>query len=138
MESGQLKASIATFSTVIRRKPGFAEGWNKRARRRAAAVPRIATRSKRNPYHFGALAGYGQIYFRLEQYQKAIDYGSARCEELEHARRRGSIKATEQLLRTTQEFGVKRGTTLSRRSPAARRCRTGVTEPPVRPPSPSE
>ncbi len=29
---------------------------------------------KRNPYHFGALAGYGQIYFQLEQYGKAIEY----------------------------------------------------------------
>ena len=29
---------------------------------------------KRNPYHFGALAGYGQIYFQLEQYEKAIQY----------------------------------------------------------------
>ena len=29
---------------------------------------------KRNPYHFGALAGYGQIYFRLEDYERAIDY----------------------------------------------------------------
>ena len=27
---------------------------------------------KRNPYHFGALAGYGQIHFELEQYDKAI------------------------------------------------------------------
>ena len=29
---------------------------------------------KRNPKHFGALSGYGQIYFRLEQYDKAIEY----------------------------------------------------------------
>ena len=29
---------------------------------------------KRNPYHFGALSGYGQIYFQLEQYEKAIVY----------------------------------------------------------------
>jgi tetratricopeptide (TPR) repeat protein len=29
---------------------------------------------KRNPNHFGALAGYGQIYFRLEPYDKAIRY----------------------------------------------------------------
>jgi tetratricopeptide (TPR) repeat protein len=29
---------------------------------------------KRNPHHFGALAGYGQIYFQLEQYDKAIEY----------------------------------------------------------------
>ena len=29
---------------------------------------------KRNPRHFGALSGYGQIYFRLEQYEKALEY----------------------------------------------------------------
>ena len=29
---------------------------------------------KRNPRHFGALSGYGQIYFRLEQFDKAIEY----------------------------------------------------------------
>jgi len=29
---------------------------------------------KRNPYHFGALAGYVQIYVRLEYYDRALDY----------------------------------------------------------------
>jgi tetratricopeptide (TPR) repeat protein len=29
---------------------------------------------KRNPYHFGALSGYGQIYFHLERYDKALEY----------------------------------------------------------------
>ena len=29
---------------------------------------------KRNPYHFGALAGYGQIHFQQENYEKAIRY----------------------------------------------------------------
>jgi len=29
---------------------------------------------KRNPAHFGALSGYGQIYVRLEQYEKALIY----------------------------------------------------------------
>ena len=29
---------------------------------------------KRNPRHFGALSGYGQIYFGLEQFDKAIEY----------------------------------------------------------------
>jgi tetratricopeptide (TPR) repeat protein len=80
MERGQLKQAIATFSEVIRRKPGFAEGWNKRAtalflsgdlKRSLADCDEVL---KRNPYHFGALAGYGQIYFQLEQYSKAIEY----------------------------------------------------------------
>jgi tetratricopeptide (TPR) repeat protein len=80
MQAGQLKESIATFSEVIRRRPAFAEGWNKRAtalflagdfRKSLADCDEVM---KRNPYHFGALAGYGQIYFQQEQYEKAIKY----------------------------------------------------------------
>lgn len=80
MQASRYKASIATFTEVIRRKPAFAEGWNRRA-----TVLYLAgeyTRSiadcdevmKRNPHHFGALAGYGQIYFQLGQFEKAIEY----------------------------------------------------------------
>ncbi len=80
MQAGQLRESIATFTEVIRRKPAFAEGWNKRAtvlflagefRKSLADCDQVM---KRNPYHFGALAGYGQIYFQQEQYDKAIRY----------------------------------------------------------------
>src|SRR5580765_3020087 len=80
MQSGRHGEAIATFSEVIRRKPAFAEGWNKRAtalflagelRKSLADCNEVM---KRNPNHFGALAGYGQIYFRLEQYEKAIEY----------------------------------------------------------------
>jgi tetratricopeptide (TPR) repeat protein len=80
MQGRQFEAAIATFSEVIRRKPAFAEGWNKRAtvlflagelRKSLADCDEVM---KRNPNHFGALAGYGQIYFQLEQYEKAIEY----------------------------------------------------------------
>lgn len=80
MQGGRLEESIAVFSEVIRRRPGFAEGWNKRAtayflagdyRRSLADCDEVM---KRNRQHFGALSGYGQIYFRLEQYAKAIEY----------------------------------------------------------------
>jgi tetratricopeptide (TPR) repeat protein len=80
MQNQQFRAAIATFSEVIRRKPSFAEGWNKRAtvlflagelKRSLADCDEVM---KRNPNHFGALAGYGQIYFQLEQYEKAIEY----------------------------------------------------------------
>ena len=80
MQAGELKESVATFSEVIRRKPAFAEGWNKRAtalflagdfRKSLADCDEVM---KRNPYHFGALAGYGQIYFQQERYEKAIQY----------------------------------------------------------------
>ncbi|MEO8486548.1 MAG: tetratricopeptide repeat protein [Betaproteobacteria bacterium] len=78
--AGELDDAIATYSEVIRRKPAFAEGWNKRAtvrylsgdfRRSLADCDEVM---KRNPHHFGALAGYGQIYLELEQYEKAIGY----------------------------------------------------------------
>ena len=32
---------------------------------------------KRNPYDFGALAGYAQIYVRLRYYERALAY--SRC-----------------------------------------------------------
>ena len=80
MEAGQHAASVSTFSEVIRRRPDFAEGWNKRAtvhylagesRKSLADCDEVL---KRNPRHFGALSGIGQIYFRLEEYEKAIQW----------------------------------------------------------------
>jgi tetratricopeptide (TPR) repeat protein len=80
MASGDFDAAIATFSRVIAREPGFAEGWNKRAtvyflagdlRRSLADCDEVM---KRNPDHFGALAGYALIYARLEYYERALDY----------------------------------------------------------------
>lgn len=80
MQSRDFDASIATFTRIIETKPDFAEGWNKRAtvyfligdyRRSLADCDEVV---KRNPYHFGALAGYGQIYLHLEQYDKALEY----------------------------------------------------------------
>lgn len=80
MEQGLFREAIFTFTKVIERKPDFAEGWNKRAtvlflagdlHRSLADCDEVM---KRNPQHFGALSGYGQIYFQLEQYEKSIEY----------------------------------------------------------------
>ena len=80
MQAGEHRKAAATFSEVIRRRPGFAEGWNKRAtvhylageyRKSLADCDEVM---RRNPFHFGALSGYGQIYFQLEDYGKAIAY----------------------------------------------------------------
>lgn len=80
MSGGELQKSIATFTRIIQLKPGFAEGWNKRAtlfflagdyRKSLADCAEVI---KRNPYHFGALAGYGQIYLRLEDYERSLEY----------------------------------------------------------------
>ena len=80
MREGDLQKGIVTFSRIIRLKPGFAEGWNKRAtlyflageyQKSLADCKEVI---KRNPTHFGALAGYGQIYLRLEDYERALEY----------------------------------------------------------------
>lgn len=80
MQQRELQQAIATYSEVIRRKPDFAEGWNKRATVRflagelAASLADCDEVMKRNPYHFGALSGYGQIHFQMKDYDKAIAY----------------------------------------------------------------
>jgi len=80
MNQGLLHEAIYTFTKVIERKPDFAEGWNKRATVRffvgdlRGSLADCDEVMKRNPQHFGALSGYGQIYFRLERYDKAIEY----------------------------------------------------------------
>ena len=80
LQIGQLRDAISTFSEVIGRKPDFAEAFNKRAtalfmvgdfNKSLADCNEVI---KRNPSHFGALAGFGQIYFHQEQYAKAIKY----------------------------------------------------------------
>ena len=80
MQAGRHREAVATFTEVIRRRPDFAEGWNKRAtvhylagdyRKSLADCDEVV---KRNPAHFGALSGYGQIYFQLEDYDKALHW----------------------------------------------------------------
>ena len=80
MNGGRFDAGIATFTRVIESAPEFAEGWNKRAtlyfltgeyKKSLADCDEVI---KRNPAHFGALAGYGQIYLRLDDPEKALEY----------------------------------------------------------------
>ena len=80
MNGGRFDDGIATFTRVIELAPAFAEGWNKRAtlyflvgdyRKSLADCDEVM---KRNPAHFGALAGYGQIYLRLDEPEKALEY----------------------------------------------------------------
>ena len=80
MSRGDLPAAVETFTKVIERKPDFAEAWNKRAT--AYFLMEEDEKSlhdcdevlKRNPTHFGVLAGYGQIYLRLDQPERALAY----------------------------------------------------------------
>jgi len=80
MKHGDLRQGISTFSRIIGLKPAFAEGWNKRATlyflagEYAKSLADCAEVIRRNPNHFGALAGYGQIYLKLEDYERSLEY----------------------------------------------------------------
>jgi tetratricopeptide (TPR) repeat protein len=80
MNRGLADAAIETFSTIIAKKPDFAEGWNKRATiyfligDYDKSLADCAEVVKRNPQHFGVLSGYGQIYLRLDEPERALDY----------------------------------------------------------------
>jgi len=80
MNARQGEEAVDTFSEIIRRRPDFAEGWNKRAtvyyllgeyKKSLADCDEVM---KRNPYHFGALSGYGMIYMQLDQPATALEY----------------------------------------------------------------
>ncbi|HET9488741.1 MAG TPA: tetratricopeptide repeat protein [Methylomirabilota bacterium] len=80
MTAHEAEAAVQTFSRIIQRRPDFAEGWNKRAtlyyllgdyERSLADCDEVM---RRNPYHFGALSGYGMIFMRLGQPETALGY----------------------------------------------------------------
>jgi len=70
MDSGVLPTAIGHFSAVVRRAPGFAEGWNKRATVHylagdlAASMADIERTLALEPRHFGAISGMGLIFLR--------------------------------------------------------------------------
>ena len=80
MNQRNTPAAIETFSRIIQKTPDFAEGWNKRATiyfvvgEYAKSLKDCDEVMKRNPSHFGALAGYGQIYVQLDQPERALEY----------------------------------------------------------------
>jgi tetratricopeptide (TPR) repeat protein len=78
MQAGRHSEAITLLSEVIRKRPDFAEGWNRRAtvyylageyRKSIADCDEVL---KRNPGHFGALSGLGQIYLQLDDPEKAL------------------------------------------------------------------
>lgn len=80
MNRGDGPAAVETFTKVIQRKPDFAEAWNKRATvyffmgEHEKSLRDCDEVMKRNPVHFGALAGYGQLYLQLDQPERALEY----------------------------------------------------------------
>lgn len=80
MQAGRYARAISVLTTVVEKKPEYAEGWNRRAtvyyldgqfERSIADCHQVL---KRNPGHFGALSGMGQIYFQLEDWGKALEW----------------------------------------------------------------
>ena len=106
MEGQQLQSAVATFTRIIELRPDFAEAWNKRAtvyyllgelERSLADCDQVM---KRNPYHFGALSGYGLIYIQLDRPERALEYlqrALAINPNLEHVR--GAVERLERELR---------------------------------------
>ena len=80
MEAAALEDALATFSAIVKKKPAFAEGWNKRATilfllgRFEESLKDCDQVLKRNPKHFGALSGAGQIHLQLGNAERALDY----------------------------------------------------------------
>jgi len=80
MNFGAAGEAIKVFTIIIGKKPEFAEGWNKRATlyysigEYQKSLRDCDEVMKRNPLHFGALAGYGMIYTQLNQLERALDY----------------------------------------------------------------
>ena len=80
MAGGELEKAIEAFDGVIRLRPGFAEGYNKRATamyhlgRFQQSLDDIEQTLRRNPYHFGALSGAGLCLLGLKRPREAVEF----------------------------------------------------------------
>jgi tetratricopeptide (TPR) repeat protein len=80
MSEGRLALAVETFSKIVELEPDFAEGWNKRATvyyllgNYELSLKDCDEVIQRNPFHFGALSGYGLIYMRLGKLEQALEY----------------------------------------------------------------
>ena len=80
LQAAALDEALVTFSKIVRRKPAFAEGWNKRATiyfllgENEKSLKDCDEVFKRNPNHFGALSGAAQIHLQLGNARRALEY----------------------------------------------------------------
>lgn len=80
MQNRRLEESEELFGRVIRRRPEFAEGWNKRATVRylrrdfSGSIADCQESLARNPNHFGAASGQGLCHMSLNEFREAAIY----------------------------------------------------------------
>jgi tetratricopeptide (TPR) repeat protein len=80
MQRQAFDEALKVFDQIVQRKPAFAEGWNKRATvyfllgEDEKSLRDCDEVLKRNPRHFGALAGAGQIHLRLGHLDQALEF----------------------------------------------------------------
>jgi tetratricopeptide (TPR) repeat protein len=80
LQAGRHGEAIELFTQVVENEPDFAEGWNKRATTYFLAgeleksIADCDEVLKRNPHHFGALSGLGEIYLQLERPAQALQW----------------------------------------------------------------
>ena len=78
MEQQKYDVALDFLDEVITLQPGYAEGWNRRATvyylagQYDKSIADCHEVLKRNPRHFGALSGMGQIHVQLEDYENAL------------------------------------------------------------------
>lgn len=80
MERGLLRSAVRTFTNLIESRPDFTEAWNKRAtvyyllEEDDLSIADCEEVLKRNPHHFGALSGFGQLMLRKGEPERALEY----------------------------------------------------------------
>ncbi len=76
---GDAPTALKIFDAIVRKAPGFAEGWNKRATvhymmgNYEASLADIDRTLELEPHHFGALSGLGLVNIALERDEAALD-----------------------------------------------------------------
>jgi len=106
MQLGNYQAALAAFERIVKQRPDFAEGWNKRAtlyylmgdyKKSLADIDRTL---KLEPRHFGALSGLGLVNLQLERYEEAAKaYRRVLAIDPRNESARHDLEAIEELIR---------------------------------------
>ena len=79
MQSSDYKTALDRFNQIVKKRPDFAEGWNRRAtlyylmgeyKKSLADIDRTL---KLEPRHIGALSGLGLVNTQLDKFEAAAD-----------------------------------------------------------------